>query len=300
MPAIRVAGRGVPIGERVRHLRRTAVADRIQRRAVQHCALHAATIDLAVVALAEEAAARRVAFGRGADQEAGICGQRRAHAQRFADMRAIVVRHDFRQQAVIAVDHRFLVQRRGTARRIVAHRHEIPDPRDQLHFGRHRIHRGAVADPEFQPAGRIDAEAEAAGAVNRPAAQQHLPASIRQGGKDIGVQRDGPGRRELALSVGNAQKIALLDVLLAHRPVAIDRRGDRLLDEARPVRVLVAMDQANELRAHRVGRIGARHHAERVAGLDRKFVRVGGDADVGHDRCVPLSALRIPSGPARA
>ena len=293
-PALGIARRGVPIGEHAGAIRPGAAADGIELGAIERRALHAAAIDLAAVALAEERAARLVALGRGADDEAGVRRQRRAHPERLAHMRAVLVGHDPGQEAVVAIDHRFLVEGGDAAGRIIARRHEIPDAGNQLHLRRHRICGGAVADPELEAAGRVDAEREAAGAVDRPAPEQDLAAGGRQGRVDVGVQRERSGRRQLALRIGDAEEVALLDVLLAGRPFAVDRRGDRPLDEAGPVGVLVAVDQPHELRPHAVRRVHARHHAQLVAGLHRKLVRVGGDADIGHRRSFLGPPVRIP------
>ena len=93
-PVLGISRGRVPIGEHAGRIWPGACADRIERRAIECRALHAAAIDLAIVALAEEGAARLVALGRGADDEAGFRRHRRAHAQRLTHVRAVVVRND--------------------------------------------------------------------------------------------------------------------------------------------------------------------------------------------------------------
>ena len=133
---------------------------------------------------------------------------------------------------------------------------------------------------------------ESAGAVDRPASEEHLPARVRQSREDVGVQRES-GRSGRVCLCGSATRRKLPFWMYCLRTGQSRSIGEATgsLDEAGPVRVLVAMDQADELRAHTVGGIGAGHHAQRVAGFDRELVGVGGDADVGHRSLRSSSAL---------
>src|SRR5262245_58430499 len=76
-PLLAIASGRVPIGKHAGGIRPGTGADRIERAAIERQALHAAPIDLAAIALAEECAARLAALGRRADDEAAFhryCG----------------------------------------------------------------------------------------------------------------------------------------------------------------------------------------------------------------------------------
>ncbi len=185
----------------------------------------------------------------------------------------------------VTVLDRLLVERRRAACRIEGRRDQIPLARQQHHGRPHRRDGPAVADAELERAARTDAERIAAPPRDRPSGQQALGASLGRPRPDERPQGEGTGGREPAFRVGDADEAADLCVLRAHGVDAVDRRLDRTLDEARPVRVLVAVDQAHEpdLRLRRA--LGAHHEIEPLPRLGTEAVAIARQSGLRHCPC---------------
>ena len=96
--------------------------------------------------------------------------------------------------------------------------------------------------------------------------------------------------------IGHRQIGADLRKLLFHRPHTVGSARDLLLDEARSVGVLVAMDQAYELRMRTVSAVRRDMKADGVAGLQRKSIGVAEEFDLCHAGAGYLSRKRNARG----
>ncbi len=198
-----------------------------------------------------------------------------AEPEGFRHMRAIVERRHLAEQAVVTVGDAFLVDRRLAALRIERRRHEIPHLLLQWQFGLEIVDFLAVADPEFEMAALVDAEAVADVLVVVPAPDDALAqAGFGQARKDIGKESDAAGESEKAFWIGNLEIGADLRILLLHRPGAVGVAGDLFLDEAWPVRMLVAMNEPNQRRLRLISPVGIDMHGDRLTRPDRDPIGV--------------------------
>ena len=82
---------------------------------------------------------------------------------------------------------------------------------------------------------------------------------------DVGPEREGAGQREPALRVRDADEAPQLRVLPGDGVAPVHRRIHLALDEARALRVLVAVDQAHELKLGPIRALRAHHDVEPLA-----------------------------------
>ena len=138
-----------PVGRRL-----AAGRDGVELGVGQHAAVHAAAVDLAVVAQLVERAAhlglhqRAERSGTAARRPSGFTPQLLPHA------RGVVERRHPAEAAVVRVDDRLLADRGVAGARVVRRRHEVPGVVQQRHLGGDRVGLAAVADPELEVARR--------------------------------------------------------------------------------------------------------------------------------------------------
>ena len=278
-----IASRGVPGGDdRVGCRGAARLARAVEHLAAQHRAGDARAVDLAVVEMGGEGAAfRRAILGCG-PQKVGV-SRRRSHPKLPAHMAGTLERHDLGEVVVVAVLDRLLIERGLAACGVVGGRHQIPLARDERDVGRERIRvAGAVAHAERQRAILADFERITAVVGVLPTREQPLAALSGRAGPDIGPEREGAAHRKPAFRVRNPDEAPQLRVLLGHGMRPVHRGIDLALDEAGALGILVAVDQAHELKLRPVRALRAHHDVEPLARPGAEAVAIARQSDLRH------------------
>ena len=273
----RVPGGHQPVRRRI-----AAGGDGVELGPVQRALVHAGPIDLAAIGLRHEGSACLVEVARTGHEERRLRQVALAEAERLGHMRTVVDRADAAEQTVVAIRHAVLVDGRAHGVHVERGGDEVPHLRVQGHLGRDVVDFVAAADPELEMAFLTDPQAVAHVARVVPAADQALAQTdARQTRVDEGEQRDAAVEGEPPVRIGHLQVRTDLRVLLAHGPGAIALALDFLLEQTRSVRMLVAVDQPDELRLRAVDRVGADVEIDGIARSDGDFVGVAEELDLG-------------------
>ena len=296
--AVQPAPRGVahPIGLDVRRevprrhrvVRARAGRGRLDLGRAQRPRVDARVLDLAVVVPGNAAVGGRV----GRHVQGRVGRRQRPHGRRLFN-------HDPRRVVRVEIE-RLLVQRHPAGLGVERRGHEVPlrrhavgarptrarnrrHPAPQRRLRRHPRHLAVgSAEPERQPPLLVDHQAIAA--VRRPLRHHPLRARLAHPADDPRPRRGDPGRDREAPAETQRRRVRHGDVgaerqLLAPAGVvAVGRRLDQLLLDARSVRVRVAVDQPDDLGPVR-GQPAAHHEPDRLA---RRHAHPVGVADDAH------------------
>ena len=117
----------------------------------------------------------------------------------------------------------------------------------ERHLGGDLIGVTAIADPERQASFAIDPEGVSGTLGEREATEQHLAALVRCRWKDVGVDGQWAGECEVLGRIIDDNRVADIDELLLHRMISGHAARDDLFDEAGTVRMLIPVNEADDL-----------------------------------------------------
>ncbi|CAB4733769.1 unannotated protein [freshwater metagenome] len=161
----------------------------------------------------------------------------------------------------------------------------------ERHLGGDLIGVTAIADPERQASFTIDPEGVSGTLGEREATEQHLTTLVRRRWKDIGVDGQRAGQCEVIGRIVYDNRVADIDELLLHRMIAGHAARDDLFDEAGAVRMLISVNEADDLDVRRVGVLDADVEGDLRTRRDAHLVGVAGDRGRGHRYSTPLMML---------
>ena len=98
---------------------------------------------------------------------------------------------------------------------------------------------------------------------------------------------------QAAHRVDDRHKVALLGALGTDGMHPVDGPGDRTLDKTRPIGVLVAVNEPDQLDLRLPGTFRVHHETDLLPGLHHEVVRIAGQHGLSHCRRHPF---RMPPG----
>src|SRR5579883_1168668 len=158
--------------------------------------------------------------------------------------------------------------------RVQRSRYQIPTAPDQRSRAAHPGDPAAVSHAKFRIPFLVDGKRIPALAGRIPSSQDDLIMELWRGGPDVGIERQGSIQPEQTGRVADAGEGAHLSELLAHSQTAVHLGGNRNFDESGTFRMLIAMDDANDLRVHTLNGFSAHHEAYGVTAADGDAIAI--------------------------